>query len=241
MRLIHKTAWVCLLFAAKLAMIAAIVALGGCSSTPPTPQWQIDASDSLRRATESYLEGRVKNIPVQVFEADMKRARESVSATGRPAQLGRIELAFCAAQVASLDAKALDQCAGFASVRNDAPLADLAYERHLHGRASPADVEALPEQHRAAAAQLASGSLKFETLAAMPDALSRLVAAAAALQAKQASPAIVNLAVETASQQGWRRPLLAWLGVQLKLAQAANDAPAATAIERRIQIASTTR
>jgi hypothetical protein len=35
---------------------------------------------------------------------------------------------------------------------------------------------------------------------------------------------------------GWRRPLLAWLGVQLKRNQTAGDAATAQQIQRRIEL-----
>jgi hypothetical protein len=68
------------------------------------------------------------------------------------------------------------------------------------------------------------------------DPLSRLVAAGALFQSGRASPAVVAQAVDTASAQGWRRPLLAWLGVQARLAEQASDADGAARIRRRIQL-----
>jgi hypothetical protein len=56
------------------------------------------------------------------------------------------------------------------------------------------------------------------------------------LQRGAASPAVVADAVETASQRGWRRPVLAWLGVQLRQAQTAGAADEAARIQRRIQL-----
>ncbi len=50
------------------------------------------------------------------------------------------------------------------------------------------------------------------------------------------APEGIAVAVETASAQGWRRPLLAWLGVQHNRAEAAGDRQAAEAIRRRIQL-----
>jgi hypothetical protein len=51
-----------------------------------------------------------------------------------------------------------------------------------------------------------------------------------------ASPAVMSLAVDTASAQGWRRPLLAWLGVQLLRAEKAGDAAEAERLRRRIGV-----
>jgi len=44
------------------------------------------------------------------------------------------------------------------------------------------------------------------------------------------------LATETASAQGWRRPLLAWLGLQRQQATEAGDLAAATRLQRRIDL-----
>jgi hypothetical protein len=68
------------------------------------------------------------------------------------------------------------------------------------------------------------------------DALSRLVASAVVLQTGKASPVLVAQSVEAASAQGWRRPLLAWLGVQLKLAEQGGATAAADRIRRRIEL-----
>jgi hypothetical protein len=50
------------------------------------------------------------------------------------------------------------------------------------------------------------------------------------------APEGIATAVDTASAQGWRRPLLAWLGVQEKRARDAGDREAADAIGRRIRL-----
>jgi hypothetical protein len=42
--------------------------------------------------------------------------------------------------------------------------------------------------------------------------------------------------VDTASAQGWRRPLLAWLGLQHQRALQAGDAEAAAGLQRRIDL-----
>ena len=79
---------------------------------------------------------------------------------------------------------------------------------------------------------VAGGAL--ETIA---DPLARLVAAGAQFKASRITPAGIALAVDTASNQGWRRPLLAWLGVQAQRAEAEDDTAAQAAIERRRKLA----
>ena len=68
--------------------------------------------------------------------------------------------------------------------------------------------------------------------------LSRLVAAGVFLKNGSIDPAGISAAVDVASAQGWRRPLLAWLGVQEKRAAAAGDSETAARIRRRIELIS---
>jgi len=73
-------------------------------------------------------------------------------------------------------------------------------------------------------------------LPALEDPLSRLVAAGVLFQSGRASPAVIAIAADTASAQGWRRPLMAWLSVQVQRAEAAGDQQATAALRRRIAI-----
>ena len=90
----------------------------------------------------------------------------------------------------------------------------------------------MPEQHRAVAA----GREDAASLSAIADPLSRLVAAGVLLRSGRASPPVLQAAVDTASQQGWRRPLLAWLGVQAQRAERAGARDEAERIRRRMAL-----
>ena len=195
--------------------------VAACSSAPPAPDWQVNAKGSLERAVDAYLSGKDR-----VADSEFARARAEVARTGRPDLLARTELIRCASQVASL---VLEPCAGFEALRSDAAPPERAYADYLAGRVSPQDVQFLPAPHRAVAA----GALALPDGA---DPVARLVAAGVLFQMGRASPAVVTQAVDTASAQGWRRPLLAWLGVQLKLAEQAEAVHEVERIRRRIQI-----
>jgi len=131
----------------------------------------------------------------------------------------------CAARVAALEY----ECPGYAALAADATPAQQAYAAYLDGRWQGLDASLLPEQHRAV---VAAG-----TLAGVADPLARLVAAGALLKAGRITPADIGNAVDTASNQGWRRPLLAWLGVQEQRALAAGDTAAVEQIRRRMALA----
>ena len=70
----------------------------------------------------------------------------------------------------------------------------------------------------------------------MADPLSQLVAAGALLQTGRASPAVIVQAIDSASGQGWRRPLLAWLGVQAQRAEQGGDLEEAARLRRRMDL-----
>ena len=68
------------------------------------------------------------------------------------------------------------------------------------------------------------------------DPLSRLVAAGVLFRSGRASPEVLVLASDTASAQGWRRPLLAWLGVQAVRAEQAGAVEEAQRLRRRMAL-----
>jgi hypothetical protein len=211
--------------AGAVASICALL-LSACASGPPPPDWQINAKAALEHALVAYLTGDTRS-----EAAELERARRDVARTGRVDLLARVELAHCAARVASL---AFEACTRFDTLRADAPPAERAYADYLAGRLKSADTGLLPSVHRAAAASTAETAA--DALRAMDDPLSRLVAAGVLFRSQRARPAVIALAVETASAQGWQRPLLAWLKVQLALAEKAGAGAEAARIKRRIAV-----
>ncbi len=234
----RATRWLILLAASvvKLAALAWLVLSAGCASAPPTPEWQIDASDSLRRVQAYTLQGKQTSAGQSMADAEARRLREFVSAAADPALRARTELAICAAQAATLALEG-NACPAMQAWASSADAANIAYARYLQGQASGAEIELLPEPHRAAARAIAAGSLPLAVAQGMADPLARLIAISAAFQAKAAGPDVIGIAASTASQQGFRRASVAWLGVQRRLAQAAGDAQALATLDLRIQAA----
>lgn len=216
----------CTAFTLRMFASSLVLGLAACGAAPPAPDWQLNAHGAAERAVQAYLEGKDR-----VERAEFARARSAVSRTGDAAQLARLELLRCAAQVASL---VVEPCARFEALAPDAKPEEQAYARYLAGHATAADVALLPEAQRAAAR--ASSEQAASVVAAQGDPLARLVAAGAAFARGQASPAVVQIAVDTASHQGWRRPLLAWFGVQIELAERSGAADVAAKLRRRAAI-----
>jgi hypothetical protein len=205
----------------KTRILIPALLLAACGSKPVPPDWQSNSFSSIQQATTRYLKGET-----DVAETEFARARKEAASTGRPSEVAQIELVRCAARVASLE---VGPCTGFDALAQDATAAQHAYAAYIAGRWHGLDVGALPEQHR----KVVSGGAIGE----MAEPLSTLVAAGALLQANRITPADIARATETASAQGWRRPVLAWLGVQLKRAEASGDQASAAQLKRRIALA----
>ncbi|MDY0973634.1 hypothetical protein SOM61_01565 [Massilia sp. CFBP9012] len=206
----------------KIAYIVIAAVLAGCASKPLPPDWQANAKGALDASVDDYLKGHTA-----ASESEFREARRETTATGRPDRVAQVELVRCAAQAASL---VFEDCPGYAALVADATPAQRAYAAYLAGQWDGLDVALLPEQHRAV---VGGGALdKIE------DPLSRMVAAGALFKAGRMSPQNIELAADTASNQGWRRPLLAWLGVQEQRARAAGDTAAVEGIRRRIALVS---
>ncbi len=205
-------------------MLAACLA--ACGSKPVQPEWKSDASGSLKSFSQSYLKGESG-----AADAEFKRARIAMASTGRPDLMAHAELYRCATRVASLE---YDDCPGFQPLAQDATAAERAYAAYLAGTWQGLDAALLPEQHRAVVQGKAG-------IAGIVDPLSQLVAAGVLMKAGRISPADIKIATETASGQGWRRPLLMWLGVAHKRASEAGDLAEAARIQRRIDLALITK
>jgi len=103
-----------------------------------------------------------------------------------------------------------DNCPGFEKLSADAGPEELAYAEYLAGR----------------------------TERAPSDDFSKLVSYGVKLKSEKVTPPEIAAAIDISSSQGWRRPLLAWLGVQEKRAEAAGDTAALERIRRRIALVS---
>ncbi len=221
----------------KKAAASLLVLLSACSSTAPPPTWQANAFGSLETYTKAYLSGH------QALSLDaFKQARLEVAQTGRPDLMARLELTRCALEVASL---IKTDCPGFQSLAIDARADDKSYAAFLNGQWQGLAAQNLPLQYRdfftlasapGTPAASDAGKAAPSPLLKINNPLSQLVAAGILQIRGQLTTQDIAVATEAASAQGWRRPLLAWLGLQLQAAKARGDAAQAARIERRLSL-----
>lgn len=245
-----------LVFSVSLSILA------GCASSPPPPQWQLRASNALDQFTQRSLVGDLRSA-----ESEFNRAADALSRTGNPGRVAQAELIRCAVRLAGLDIDDCPKFGELQAHADRADQAYFAYlTLYSPARLSAAplqppqtaatsdsvarsltdpELSLLPAHHQPVARFLARTSVAAAgddqsatiILRTVNDPLARLIAAALMLQARQAGPEVIALAVQTASDQGWRRPLIAWLQVQYALAKASGDQAFITLVATRIRIA----
>ena len=207
----------------KMLFTILMFGLVGCAGSEiPPSDWQLNAHSSLNRSITAYLVGNTK-----IADLEFAKVRTEIASTGRTDVLARVELVRCATYVASLEFK---DCVAFQKLFNDAADSERAYADYLAGRWVDLNTALLPAQHRGVVAG------EDGALTSVEDPLSRLVAAGVLFQLGRMTPDLVTLAVKTASDQGWRRPLLAWLGVAVRRAEKLGNKDEALQIQRRIDL-----
>ncbi|WP_284614541.1 hypothetical protein [Aquabacterium humicola] len=211
----------------RASLLSLLALLTACASGPPPPDWQMNARSAMQDVVDAYFAGNER-----VEAQALARARSEIGRTGRPDLLARAELLRCAAQVASLQ---FDDCPAYRALETDAAPAERAYAEYLSARATPAGAALLPEPQRALAGS-AGGAGDAAALQKIEDPLSRLVAAGVLLRGARAHPAVFDVAIDTASAQGWRRPLMAWLKLALQRAEQAGAADDAARLKRRLAL-----
>jgi hypothetical protein len=208
-----------------VSCLLAAVLMAACSSTPPPPDWKLNAVSLLEHYQARWLEGDSK-----AADLALENSRKEVAKTGRLDLLARLELAACGTRTAALDFAA---CTAYVPLAGDAAASDKAYAQLLGGDWSGLDVKSLPPQYVDLVGAKDDAAANH-AVAAIKAPLPRLIAAALLFKQGRAMPATLTEAVDTASAQGWRRPLLTWLEVQRKRAEAAGDQAAALKLQRRL-------
>lgn len=201
--------------------------LSACGGGTSVPDWQIDAQTATQRYTRYFLAGQV-----QRAEASFTQARKAVAATGNINAVSHIELVRCGLQTATLD---FSPCTGYnqlAALASDP--ADAAYARFISGDWQGLNRALLPPQYAAFAAATAPNPVETQRLIrAINDPISRLIATGLSFRRGRMDDATLQAAIDTASAQGWRRPLLTYLKLQQ---QRTIDPATRAAIRARIEL-----
>lgn len=212
----------------RIASCVGVAVLAACGSTPPPPDWEVDARAALDAYARDALRGRTA-----LADRDLARAIDAVSSTGRPGLVARVQLTRCAIERAAL---AFDACPDPVATGRDGGAEEHAYAQFLSGHWSGLAPRDLPETYRAVVAAK-DDSARLAALRGIDDRVSRLVACGALMGATRLPPDGMDIAIDAASEGGLRRALLAWLGARERAASLAGDTAAVSRIRARIAVA----
>jgi predicted small lipoprotein YifL len=211
-----------------LFALASLILLAACGSGGlPPPDWKADSADLIERYQKHALLGENT-----LAERYFQQAVSATGGAGRVAETARLWLVRCTTRRAMLID---DACAEYAELAAMAPnAADQAYYQFVTLRWDGLDVALLPEQHRDLVRTPAGK--RHEVLGRINDPLARLLDAGLLVMRQEADAATLALATETASEQGWRQPLLTYLKLQHEQAAARGDVAEQARLARRIQL-----
>lgn len=204
----------------------ALPLLAACAGTPP-PDWKLNAVEHLERYQQRWLEGDSR-----AAERNFARARSELARTGRLDLAARAELIRCASRIAGLD---FAPCTEYAKLADYAAAEEAAYARFLAGDWQGLNAALLPHHYAELTAAKDAGQ-RNRVVQTIKDPAARLIASALLLKSGEIMPETLAAAQTTAAEQGWRRPLLAWLHVLHQRAEAAGDRAAADRLQRQIEL-----
>ncbi len=182
--------------------------LAACSSPQPENQWQYDAASMGKNFQLHFLQDKRERARL-----DLEHARRLASRSAELKTLIDIELASCAMQLASLEAQPCDKAERLLALQPD--LSQDAYLKLLAASVSSEEIIYLPPQYREfAKVFIEADALQInKELTEMRPLTSRLIASALAKDAIDSEN--IQELIDALSFNGYKRPLLAWLTVQM--------------------------
>jgi len=202
--------------------------LVACGGGPKVPDWKKDSVNFIEKYKKAELHGEIRRA-----DSYFEQALDAAGSAGQLGDAGRLHLVRCATRQASLN---FGPCTGYLEFAgHGVNQEDEAYYRFLTNQWDKLDSSMLPAQYRNLLKHSASPG-NVIALQAMTDPLSRLVAASVLVARKEADDALLNLAAETASEQGWRKPLLVYLKMMENRASLRNDKSGMERLRARIRL-----
>ena len=190
----------------NILILCLVLILAACGSSAHSPVWKDKASRHLADYKTSFLSGKE-----DATEPHFIKARKEIAAGNDLNLLATVYLTKYALHTASLESF---DAADFARVQRLEPNdSNMAYCHFLKGNFSAVNAQALPSGYSGVlkAALLRDVKSALREMNAIDDPLSRLIACGVWVRYLPFDEAILQTAIATASANGWRRPLWAYL------------------------------
>lgn len=189
-----------------LSIIIFALLICACGFAQPIPTWKDKASVHLNDYKTSFLTGREEST-----EPHFIKARREIAASN---DLGLLTIAYLtkyALHTASLESFDASEFAKLYKLEPNPSY--MAYCHLLKGNFTAVDMQVLPDRYAGVLKAALARDLKVATreIAAIDDPLSRLIACGVWARYLPSDETILQIGISTASANGWRRPLWAYL------------------------------
>jgi len=207
------------------------ILLVGCGSSKPVPDWTDASFNQLDNYKKSYLSGKEL-----IAEAYFNKAVDEIKSSGDLDILARAYLTKYACQVAVLEA--FDDREYLKIEAVEPVLQNKNFHGFLKGAFDNVDEKLLPQQYEGFLRAFKSGKKEdvAREISKMDNPLSKLIAVGLLVKKNKVEEIDLKLAIDIASQNGWKKPLLAYLGKLQSFYKTNNEPDKAAHVEERIQL-----
>jgi alkylhydroperoxidase/carboxymuconolactone decarboxylase family protein YurZ len=205
--------------------------LVGCGTSKPVPEWKDASFNKLDSYKKSYLSGKER-----IAKAYFNKAVDEIKSSGDLEILARAYLTKYACQVAVLEE--FDDREYLKIDAVEPVLQNKNFYSFLEGAFDNVDENQLPEQYVGFLRAFKNGKKDeiAHEISKMDNSLSKLIAIGLLAKKNTADEIELNLAIDIASQNGWKKALLAYLS-KLQSFYVMNNKPEKAAhIAERIQL-----
>ncbi len=213
-----------------LCLLSFLLLLTGCGPKPIP--WLMEAHQRLEDFKVDFLTGRA---PV-VTEMHFRKAVEEIKKSGDLDLLGKAWLTRMALQAAVLEESEKGEY-GKIDAASPSP-ANRNFYLFLTGKLGKVDDALLPRQYRPflKALQNEDTVVIVRRIREIGDPLSRLIAAGLVVRSGPENESLLQDAVETASQNGWKRALIAWLERLSRFYEKSGEVAKAATVRQRLDL-----
>jgi hypothetical protein len=211
-------------------LFACCLFIVGCASKP-VPEWTTASYNQLESYKKNFLQGRER-----LAEINFRKTIEEMKSGGDLMSLQTAYLTQYALQTAVLGSFDDREYLRLSAVETNR--ANVHFHSLLKGAFDRVDEDSLPPQYRSFLRACRSGKQAeiAQAIAGIEDPFSRIIASGLAVQTRRYDEAILNMAVRTASEQGWKRALLIYLEKLHDDYKGKNELDKAEATRQRINL-----
>jgi hypothetical protein len=207
------------------------ILLVGCGSSKPVPDWTDASFNQLDNYKKSYLSGKER-----IAEAYFNKAVDEIKSSGDLDILARAYLTKYACQVAVLEAFDDGEYLRIEAV--EPVMQNKNFHGFLKGAFDSVDEKLLPRQYEGFLRAFKSGKKEdvAQEISKMDNPLSKLIALGLLVKKNKDEEIDLKFAIDIASQNGWKKALLAYLGRLQSFYRTNNEPDEAAHVEERIKL-----